>query len=304
MRILSVLCIVGWTAGALFPSVAAVCDRRLPALTERRYSTVAQTLRVDVNLVNVFATIKDEHGNFVTDLKREDFRIYEDDVPQDIGIFETKEDLRSSIGILIDSSGSVVDLLPLMKRGIRDFTRELVKPDAFFVVSFGTNVRLIHTSSQKAKHLEDAMAAMRAWGTSVMYDALLYSMERVETYDQERKALIVFTDGNDNGSNIGHGRVVEEAQRSGVLLYFVAIGSPVLVDSYTLNDLAGTSGGRTLFVGKQDSIPAVFDEIRAELAKQYYLGYYGPRRSGYHHIRVEVPGRNLKIRAKTGYLGG
>lgn len=264
----------------------------------------AQTLKVDVNLVNVFATVKDEHGDFVTDLKREDFRVYEDDVLQDVSIFETKGDVHSSIAILMDSSGSMVDLLPLMKRGIRDFTRTLAKPDDFFVVSFGTNVRLIHKSSQRAKHLEETMAAMRAWGTSVMYDALLFSMEKVEAYDQERKALIVFTDGNDNGSNVGHSRVVEEAQRSGVLMYFVAIGSPVLVDAYTLNDLADTSGGRVLFVAKQDSIPNVLEQIRAELAKQYYLGYYAPRRSGYHHIRVEVPGRNLKLRAKTGYLGG
>src|SRR6266702_5375734 len=112
-----------------------------------------QTLKIDVNLVNVFATVKDEHGDFVTNLTRDDFRVYDDDQPQDIQIFEKQDQVDSSIGILMDSSGSMVDILPFMKRGIREFTRTLPRTDEFFVVSFGTNVKLIHRSSQTQKHL-------------------------------------------------------------------------------------------------------------------------------------------------------
>src|SRR5437764_8308575 len=129
-----------------------------------------QTLKVDVNLVNVFATIKDEQGNFVTNLTRDDFRVYEDDQLQAIQIFEKQDKVDSSIGILMDTSGSMVDIMPFMKRGIRDFTRLLPKADGFFVVSFGTNVRLVHTSSQPPKHLQDSMAPLRAFGTSSAYD--------------------------------------------------------------------------------------------------------------------------------------
>jgi len=128
-------------------------------------------------------------------------------------------------------------------------------------------------------------------------------MEKVEKSDRPRKALITFTDGNDNGSNITHARVVQEIQESAVLLYFVAIGSAVLVDAHTLESLSDISGGRTFYVPKQDTIAPVLEEIRTELGHQYYLGYYVPHRAGFHHIRVEVPGRNLKIRAKTGYAG-
>src|SRR5687767_9256388 len=81
-----------------------------------------QTLKVDVNLVNVFATVKDDRGNFVANLNRDDFRIYEDDQPQDIQVFEKQNEVDSSIGMLMDTSGSMVDILPFMKRGIRDFT--------------------------------------------------------------------------------------------------------------------------------------------------------------------------------------
>jgi VWFA-related protein len=264
---------------------------------------LAQTLKVEVNLVNVFATVKDNQNNFVTNLRKEDFRIYEDDQPQDIQIFEKQDKVDSSIGILLDTSGSMVDIMPYMRRGVRDFTRALPKADEFIVVSFGTSVRLVHSSSQPQKHLEDSLTALRAWGTSSLYDALLYAMEKVEKSERPRKAVIAFTDGNDNGSNVSHGRVVEEVQSSAVLLYFVAIGSPILVDSHTLEPLSDLSGGRTLYVPKQEAISPVLEQIRTELAQQYYLGYYAPRREGFHRLRVEIPGRDLKIRTKTGYSG-
>src|ERR1051326_1636733 len=262
-----------------------------------------QTLKVEVNLINIFATVKDDHGQFVTNLTKDDFRVYEDDQPQDLQIFEKQDKVDSAIGMLMDTSGSMVDIMPYMRRGIRDFTRALPRSDEFFVVSFGATSKLIHTSSQDQKHLETTMAGLRAWGTSALYDALLYSITKVEKSERPRKALIVFTDGNDNGSTVSHSRVVEELQSSAVLLYFVAIGSPVLVDSHTLEPLSDLSGGRTLYVSKQDSIQPGLGQIRTELAQQYYLGYYAPRRAGFHRLRVEVPGRALKIRAKTGYAG-
>jgi VWFA-related protein len=263
-----------------------------------------QTLKVDVNLVNIFATIKDQQGNFVENLDKTDFRLYEDGQPQDIQIFEKQDKVDSSIGILMDTSGSMVDIIPFMTRGIRDFTRAMPRSDDYFVVSFGTNVQLVHTSSQPLKHLADALAGVRAYGTSALYDGLLFSMERVEKSSRPRKALIVFTDGDDNASNVGHGRVVEEVQSSAILLYFIAIGSPVLVDSHTLEPLSELSGGRTLYVPKREAVSPILEQIRTELAHQYYLGYYASKRPGFHRLRVEVPGRELRIRAKTGYSGG
>jgi Ca-activated chloride channel family protein len=267
------------------------------------FAAGAQTLKVDVNLVSIFATIKDAQGNFVTNLSKDDFRVYDDDQPQDIQVFEKQDKVESSIGMLVDTSGSMVDIIPYMKRGVREFAHTMPKADDFFLVSFGTTVRLVHTSKQPARHLEESLGGLRAFGTSSLFDGLLYSMEKVERSDRPRKALIVFTDGNDNGSNVSHGRIVQEVQESAVLLYFVAIGSPVLVDSHTLESLSDISGGRTFYVPKQDAIAPVLDQVRTELAQQYYLGYYVPKRAGFHRIRVEVPNRDLRIRAKTGYTG-
>jgi Ca-activated chloride channel family protein len=275
-----------------------ICAAILLAAT----AAYAQTLKVDVNLVNVFATVKDAHGDFVTNLSKEDFRLYDDDQPQDIQVFEKQNKVDSAIGILLDTSGSMVDIIPYMKRGVRDFARVLPKKDDLFLVSFGIKVLMLHAATQPEKQLEDSLNSLRAYGTSLLFDGLLYSMEQVEKSDHPRKALIVFTDGEDNGSTVSHSRVVQEAQRSAVLLYFVAIGSPVLVDSHTLESLSDVSGGRTFYVPKQDSVGPIMDQIHTELGQQYYLGYYVERRPGSHRIRVEVPGRDVKIRAKTGYV--
>jgi len=265
--------------------------------------SAAQNLKVDVNLVNVFATVKDEHGNFVTDLSKDDFRVYEDDQQQQIQVFEKQDKVDSSIGILLDTSGSMVDIIPYMKRGVRDFARGLPRRDDLFLVSFGINVRLLHDAKQSERHLEDSLTTLRAFGTSSLYDGLIYSMEQAERSDHPRKALIVFTDGNDNGSSNTHTRVVQEVEQSAVLLYFIAIGSPVLVDSHTLESLSDISGGRTFYVPKQEAIAPVMEQIHTELGQQYYLGYYVARRPGFHHITVQTPGRELRIRAKTGYTG-
>jgi Ca-activated chloride channel family protein len=261
-------------------------------------------LRVDVNLVNVFVTVQDERGQFIMNLGRDDFRLYEDDVLQDIRIFEKEDEVQSAVGILMDNSGSMVDILPLMVRGIHEFARSMPRLDDLFVATFGTSVKLIQDYSQSRENLDEAMRRLRPFGTSVMYDSLLYGMDKLSASDHERKALIVFTDGNDNGSVMTHGRIVEEAQRTAILLYFVAIGSSLLVDAHTLDNLAGVSGGRAFYIPKRDSAAAVLEGVRAELARQYYLGYYVPRKSGFHRIRVEIPGSNFKINTRTGYSGG
>jgi Ca-activated chloride channel family protein len=262
-----------------------------------------QTLKVNVDLVSVFVTAQNERGEFVNDLGKDDFVVYDDGEAQQISIFEKERDVRSAIGILLDTSGSTVDILPYERRGLIEFAKTIVHPDQFYVVTFGTNVRLIHRSPETHAHLEQVLQGVRAFGTSLFFDAMLYGMDKVNASDNERKALVVFTDGSDNGSNIEFGRVVREAQLSGVLLYFVAIGSPVLVDKHTVESLANESGGRVFYVPKSDQVLPYLDKIRAELAKQYYIGYYITRKPGYHHIKVDLPGkRDIRIRTKSGYL--
>jgi len=275
-----------------------------PVAIPSRAQSTQTPLRVDVNLVSIFLTAQDNRGQFITGLKADDFRVLEDGVEQKISIFETEDQVESSIGILIDNSGSMVDILPPTRDGVLQFARKSRRFDELFVMTFGSSVRLLYDVRDPVQSLEPKMKALQARGTSVLFDALLEAMRKARRSEHARKALIVFTDGEDNGSTSGFGDVSKEAQRYGVLLYFIPIGSRVLVDEHTLESLASESGGRVLYLGKKDPVPPALESIRLELAKQYYLGYYAPRKPGFHTLRVEIPGRSANIRAKTGYIGG
>jgi len=277
---------------AVLPSGHLTAARQNPA-----------SINVDVNLVNVFLTVQNPKGEFVSGLARDDFKIYEDDVEQKISVFESGA-VDSSFGILIDNSGSMVDTLPLMKTGVIDFVGKRKRTDEFFVMTFGTSVQTVLDTRQSVQTLESVFKTVSPRGTSKLYEALIAGMNKVSRSDRERKALIVFTDGNDNGNNsVTFGAVKLKAQQTGVLLYFVPIGSLILVDQPVIHDLAELSGGRVIHLETADPIRPAMESIRTDLARQYYLGYYAAVRPGYHHIRVEIPGRDVRIRSKPGYAG-
>jgi Ca-activated chloride channel family protein len=268
-----------------------------------RARSAQEKLRVDVNLVNVFVTVQNSNGEYVTGLPSDAFRIYEDDVQQKISIFEKEERVESAIGILMDTSGSNVDILPIMKTGVLDFAQKARRSDEFFVMTFGIRAQLIQDFHQSVQNLEYLFKTLQARGNCVLFDAMLDGMKKVGTSERARKALIVFTDGQDNGSKAGYGDTSMAAQRSSVLLYFIPIGSRIHVDQPAVDSLAKLSGGRVIYLEKTDPIRPAMEAIRKDLASQYYLGYYAPLRPGLHHIRVELPGYDYRTRSKTGYMG-
>jgi VWFA-related protein len=261
-----------------------------------------QPLRVDVSLVNVFLTVQDPSGAFITGLNSADFRVYEDGNEQNIAIFE-RQNVPSAVGVLLDNSLSMVDILPIMKDGLLEFARHKESFRELFVMSFGATTRTLHDVGRPIGQLESNLKQLGVQGTSVLFDALIVAMQKVRTREPERKALIVFTDGIDTASKAGYRDVLLETQKSGVLLYFIPIGARVLIDERTLDSLARDTGGRSIYLTKSQPVSPAIEEIRKDLDRQYYIGYYARRTPGFHSIRVEVPGRNVRIRAKTGYYG-
>ena len=158
------------------------------------------TLQVDVDLVNVFATVQDDEGRYIGDLTPEDFRVFEDDEERPIEIFETTDDLFSSIGVLIDNSGSSADILGSIRSGVEDFSNRLTSEDEIFVMSFAIDAQVVHDFDAEADRLGRALGSLRAWGTSVLFDALYSGINEATAGKHERKALIVLSDGNDNQS--------------------------------------------------------------------------------------------------------
>jgi VWFA-related protein len=245
--------------------------------------------------------VQNASGQYVAGLNAGDFHVYEDGVEQKVAVFET-QDVGSAVGLLVDNSLSMADILPMMKTGLTDFAQHTNSFKELFVMTFGTRVRVLHDVGEPLTKLESNLKLISAQGTSVLYDALVEGLRKIGVRDPDRKALLVFTDGIDTASKSGFRDVLLSAQKAGALLYFIPIGSRILIDENTIDSLAKETGGRVIYLRKADPIRPAMESIRKELATQYYLGYYAARRPGFHSIRVEVPGRELKIRAKTGYF--
>jgi Mg-chelatase subunit ChlD len=170
-------------------------------------------------------------------------------------------------------------------------------------MTFGIHAQLIHDVHQSVQNLESEFKTLQARGNCVLFDAMLTGMKKVSSSERMRKALIIFTDGQDNGSKAGFGETSLAAQQSSVLLYFIPIGPKIHVDQPAVETLAKQSGGRVIYLAKSDPIRPAMESIRKDIANQYYLGYYAPLRPGLHHIRVELPGYGYQIHAKTSYMG-
>jgi Ca-activated chloride channel family protein len=260
------------------------------------------TIEVDVNLINVFLTVHDADGRYVTGLGRDDFEVYEDGERRAIEVFETADGVQSSLGLLIDNSGSSADILDAVRSGVLDFAEGLPSGDEIFVMSFGTEDRVIHDFSDGPLALELALDQLESWGTSVFFDALDSGIRKVAATPNPRKALIVLTDGDDNGSERSYLEIVRAAESQMVMLYFIGMGPPILVDTHTLRGLAAMTGGHVVAMGRSDSPRDALDEIREDLSRQYYLGYYSSAGEGAHSIRVEVPGAEVTVRSREGFV--
>jgi Ca-activated chloride channel family protein len=259
-------------------------------------------LEVDVNLVNVFVSVQDAQGRFISGLQSENFRISEDGREREIEIFEPTASISSSLGILIDNSGSSASSLRSIKSGVEEFASSLGPEDETFIMSFAIRTDVLYDFNQRTDQLPRALARLRSWGTSVLFDALSEAISKVGQGANERKALVVLSDGGDNGSVFDYRDVVKRAQSDVVLLYFVGIGPPILIDTYTIEGLASISGGRVVLVEGGKSVSDALAQIRQELSYQYYLGYHASSEPGFHSIRVEIPGQNVTVRARDGYL--
>jgi Ca-activated chloride channel family protein len=206
------------------------------------------------------------------------------------------------VGVLIDTSGSSSDTLDAVRTGVAGFTRGLREEDEFFVMSFGTEARVVHDFGTPSGALGKALEELRPWGVSVFLDALDAGIRKLSGREHRRKALVVLTDGKDNGSRRTFREVTREAESGMVLLYFIGMGPRVLVDRHTLEGLAGMTGGRVSMVSGDTSPTEALMDIREDLSRQYYLAYYSTPAPGSHSIRVEVPDPRYTVRAREGYL--
>jgi VWFA-related protein len=291
----------------------------------------AQTpFRVDVHLVNVGFSVRDSGGRLIGNLTQDDFEVFEDGVPQKIAFFARSKDVPLSLGLAVDISGSQGAFVRAHERDLRTFLHQALSArDNAFLLCFASNPRLVTEFTPSGRNLADALEGfqrtnhrrdypmlgpveIRTGGTA-FYDAIYYSVAQMfANVDRGRRALIIFSDGEDNTSAHHMMDVIEIAQANDVLLYCVRYtelregGRWTATNKYgrsVMERIARETGGSD-YDARERELAEHFRQIGEELRSSYQLGYHStnPVEDGTFHkiaIRVKQPG--VTVRTKTGY---
>ncbi|MGH9687029.1 MAG: VWA domain-containing protein [Candidatus Acidiferrales bacterium] len=284
----------------------------------------SQPLQVRTNVVNVFVTVRDHHNAIITGLNKSDFKVFEDGVEQKVAYFNKEMNLPLTLAILMDTSGSMSNTLSAEQDAASRFVREVIhKRDEAIVMSFDLDVNLLADFTEDPNVLENAIRSTRinAAGPVItagtvpqngvigtdLYDAIYLACTSELSSQAGRKAIIVLTDAEDNGSKETLDDAIEAAQKADTVIHVILIVDPSAttgVGPGVAHDMAEQTGGRVIRVHNDSSLEKAFDEISEELRSQYVLGYYptNTRRNGtYRKIKVEVDQPRAKILARKGY---
>ena len=285
-----------------------------------------QTLKIGTNLVNLYFSAHDKSG-FITNLRKDDCLLAEDKVPQTIKNFTQEKNLPLTIGILLDTSGSQMNVLPMEQQSGAEFLKDVLTPkDEAFLISFDINVDLLADYTNSPRELQRAMERARintgagtgsvtgngnARGT-LLFDAVYLAAHDKLRQEAGRKILVLLTDGGDQGSQETVKTAVEAAQKANAIVYVIMIADRGFYSGMTfgyngdrdMQQLARETGGRVIDVGNNGKkLQAAFDQIQDELRTQYLLSYT-PKNlefdGKFRNINLDC-GKDLKITTRKGY---
>lgn len=292
----------------------------MPALPQEP-AQQSPTIKTEVNLVNLFVTVRDKKKHVITNLKREDFRIFENEQEQKVAFFSAETTLPITLGLLIDTSGSEQNRLPAEQEAASRFLNQVLrKGDEAMVISFDLDVDLLSDFTDDHAQLKRAInhAQVNAAGGVVtpstlptgpngthFYDAVWVACGEKLATEAGRKALVIITDAEDFGSKVRLEEAIESAERTNTVVHVLLVHDP----GYgwrpdVAHKMAEQTGGRVIEVSSEKHLQEAFDQISEELRQQYTLGYYptnGARDGTFRKIKVETTDRELKVLARRGY---
>ena len=286
-----------------------------------------ETLKVNVNVVGVFFNVKDKHGMLIPNQTKDDFQVLEDSKPQTIKYFTAESNLPLTLGILIDTSGSQIRVLDMEKEVGGAFLRQiLTDKDEAYVMDFDVQSELVQDYTRDVRRLQAALNKVKInSGVSsgsgipglgqgpvpthntpgtVLYDAVYLSANEMLAKEVGRKAMILLTDGEDEGSKLKIKDAMEAAQKADAIVYVLLCADRGFYGGMTLGysgegemqKLTQATGGRVINVGnKFDKLKEAFDQIAAELRSQYNIGYTST------NTKLDGTYRKLEIKNKQGY---
>ncbi len=291
-------------------------------------------LRGQAGYAQVTVTVTDSNGRYVTGLNRDEIKLYVDGNQRPIEFF--RRDLKApvSVGILVDTSGSMQPKIPQARAAIAQFVNDLNPLDDVFLVAFSYQPYLLQAFTTDHDQVLERLRLLHAEGRTALYDVIMNGLLTVERGRYDKKALLVVTDGMDTASHRASlEQVVEAARRLGVLVYSIGIGDPNAssmgfgiaigpfmlgpgggdeerVDAQTLNTLSGETGAKTFIiarVGDGVALRNACEQITLELREQYTVGFVAPdgEIGGYRSVKVEVPAHpDMVVRVRKGVTVG
>ena len=279
---------------------------------------------VKVNMVTVPVTVRRLEGGFIKGLPQEDFRIYEDGVPQKIMLF-SQEGLPTRIAIVLDISGSVRSAWGTIMHATRRFVEHLHPEDQFALLTFNTEIRLRMDWGNETDRMDAVLGSIYCKDNTKLWDAIWAISTSGFKGIEEKKAVIIMSDGMDTGSSVSYKEAVEAAERSEAAVYVVSkteavrqlylrekknnpyINIPAEAFAQAelaLRNLAFKTGGRVLYPNMFGQLNDIYEEVDEELRNQYTIGYISNNTANdgsYRNIQVRVNAPGASVTARPGY---
>lgn len=275
-----------------------------------------QVFRAGVDVVSLNVTVVDAQNHFVTDLDRNDFTVFEENVRQDI-LYFSRTSLPIALSLLIDSSASMDERMATAQEAAIGFARRIRPQDLAQVVDFDSTVEIRHGFTSDVAALESAIRSTVSGGSTSLYNAVyiaLRELAKVKAPSEEelrRQAIVLLSDGEDTTSLVTYEAVLDLAKRSETAIYTIGLQPRDTMGlkgfreaEFVLRQLAQETGGRAFFAQKAEELAGVYAQIAEELSSQYTVGYApknAARDGTWRRLLVQVDRPNTTARTRRGY---
>jgi Ca-activated chloride channel family protein len=294
--------------------VVLVCALTLASGARPQQETARFAL--DTTLVLIPVTVTDSMNRFVLGLHKEDFRLYEDGTEQTIVSF-SGEDAPLSVGLVFDTSGSMLDKLRTSRRAAIQFLRTMNAQDEGFLVEFGDQAALTVGLTSQVDEIQRRLELISAGGLTALFDGAQMALHEMQHAKNPRKAIVIISDGGDNNSRYSVAELQSLVREADVQVYAMGVFQPSIFSSLSkeevngprlLSQLAEQTGGRAFSASDSNDLPSVAARIAIELRNQYVLAYHSKNRNNdgkYRKVEVKVTAPagipSLKVHWRLGY---
>jgi VWFA-related protein len=290
------------------------------------------SIKVDVDVVSILASVRDKRGALIPSLQKDDFTVLEDGKPQPIKYFTRETDLPLTIGLLVDVSRSQESLIGVERRAASQFFAQVLrKKDEAFLISFGEETELLQDYTGSPRLLSEGLNQLRVSSGvggihpgpvptisqprgTVLYDAIYLAATEKLRSEVGRKVIVVITDGVDQGSRMTRNQAIEAAQKADAVIYSIDYFDPRAYGygpfggggggESELRKMSDETGGHVFKVDRSHSLEQIFRELQEEMRSQYSIGYTSlndVKDGSYRHLEIRLANKDLKAQARKGY---